>query len=57
MIKNLSFIIIGIYIDQEYRQLMPNIKNHYYHINNELLNNNGNGTKLNKCPIIKFLFK
>lgn len=57
MIKNLCFIIIGIYIDQEYRQLLPNIKNHYYHINNQLLNNGSIKTDLNKCPVMKFLFK
>ncbi len=55
MIKNLCFVIIGIYMDQEYGQRMPNIKNHYYHINNTLLNNNN--SQLNKCPIMKFLFK
>lgn len=55
MIKNIGYMIFGIYMNQEYPHLMPNIKNHYYHLNNILLNNYK--IKNNNCPIIKFFNK
>lgn len=58
MIKNLFYIVTGMYISQEYDKYVPNIKNHLYYIQNVTLQEKiwDIETK-NNCPIIKFILK
>ena len=58
MIKNIFYIITGIYISQEYKYVIPNIKNHIKHTHKFILSNeNEQYQLLLTCPILKFIFK
>jgi len=64
MIKNLIYCITGMYISQEYKTMVPNIKDHITYITPiilDQLNLNDKVIKNNnltyKCPILKFIFK
>lgn len=60
MIKNLIYITFGIYLEQEYKHILPNIRNHSIYINQIILNNNlskfSKRTANTNCPIIKYIF-
>ena len=58
MIKNLFYIITGIYLSQEYKYVIPNIKNHIKYTHKFLLSNENKKQEiLLDCPILKFIFK
>lgn len=63
MIKNLFYILTGIYINQECNNIMPNIKDHLSYIKTIMLNRieYPNYTKdkdiYERCPIINYILK
>ena len=64
MIKNIIYCITGIYISQEYKTIIPNVKDHINYItpiildqlnsNNQLIKNKN---LTYKCPVLNFIFK
>lgn len=58
MIKNLFYIITGIYISQEYSLVVPNIKKHMNYVTLMILDDDYKKNDLmQNCPILKFIFK
>ena len=58
MIKNLFYVITGMYISQEYSLVMPNIKKHVNYATLMILDDgHKNNDLLHNCPILKFIFK
>jgi len=58
MIKNLFYIITGIYISQEYKYIIPNIKDHIKYSHKFILSNDIEKQKiLLNCPILNFILK